>query len=53
MEERFKWNDQKLPKKRMTLVDYTELLVNIISRTGEPLSAYIQSHSEEKTKGWN
>jgi hypothetical protein len=46
MEERFKWNDQKLPKERMTLVDYTELLVNIISRTGEPLSAYIQSHSE-------
>jgi hypothetical protein len=46
MGERFKWNDQKLLKERIVLVDCTGLLVNIISRTGEPLSAYIQSLSE-------
>jgi hypothetical protein len=43
---------QKLLKERMALIDFTGLLVNIISRTGEPLSAYIQSHSEVQIFGY-
>lgn len=37
---------QKLLKERRALIDCTGLLVDVISHTGEPLSAYIQAHSE-------
>jgi len=43
---------QKLLKERRTLIDCTGLLVDVISHTGEPLSAYIQAHSEVHIFGY-
>ena len=45
---------QKLLKERIrrTLIDCTGLLVDVISHTGEPLSAYIQAHSEVHIFGY-
>ncbi|KAF8780927.1 hypothetical protein HU200_000891 [Digitaria exilis] len=37
---------QKLLEERRTLIDFALLLVDVISHAGEPLSAYIQAHSE-------
>ncbi|XP_052161504.1 uncharacterized protein LOC127778899 isoform X2 [Oryza glaberrima] len=37
---------QKLLEEKRTLIDCTGLLVDVISQAGEPLSAYVQAHSE-------
>jgi hypothetical protein len=37
---------QKLMKEKRALIDCMGLLVDAISHAGEPLSAYIQAHSE-------
>jgi hypothetical protein len=37
---------QKLREEKRALIDCTGLLVDVISQAGEPLSAYVQAHSE-------
>lgn len=42
---------QKLMKEKRALIDCMGLLVDVISHAGEPLSAYIQAHSEVRVFG--